>query len=295
MNRIQADVMLLTIAAIWGLAFVFQKTAMTHIGPFLFLACRALVAAAVLFGLACREHRKSETLLTSGFWRTSVLGGLTLFVAGILQQVGLVTASVTNTGFLTGLYVVVTPLLLWLAYRHLPPVFVWVAVGLAFVGTWLLGGGTLSGFSVGDWLVAISSVFWSANILVIAHAARYDHPIGFTAIQFVVVAVISLCCAFAFETVSAAALYAALPEIAYVGILSSALTFTLLAVAMRYTPTTEATILVSMETLFAALSAAYLLGERLSWIGWTGAALMFSATLLVQLGAVRTSDGKTTP
>lgn len=284
MTRLQADLMLIAIAAIWGLAFVFQKTAMESIGPFLFLASRALVAAVVLSLLALRESHRLGVQAPSGFWKISALGGVTFFIGGILQQIGLVTATVTNTGFLTGLYVVITPLLMWAVLRKLPRVYVWPAVLLAFIGTWFLGGGTIGGFSTGDWLVAISAIFWSAHMLVIAESAKYQRPIGFTAVQFVVAAALSLIGTFSFEANTLDGLIGALPEIAYVGILSSALTFTMLAVAMRHTPTAEATILVSTETVFAAVAAMVLLGETLLPIGWLGAAMMFGATIIVQAG-----------
>ncbi len=282
MRRVHANIMLLCIAAIWGLAFVYQKTAMDHIGPYLFLACRSLIASIALLPLALRENRRQGGRPQTGFWLVAATGGVSFFLGGILQQIGLVTASVTNTGFLTGLYVVITPLLMWLVLRRMPRFYVWPAVALAFVGTWLLGGGTIGGFSSGDWLVAISAIFWSAHMLVIEHSARHARPIGFTAIQFAVVAMLSLAGVAAFETVSLAALSDAAFEIAYVGFLSSALTFTLLAVAMKYTPAVEATILVSMETVFAALCAVLLLGEWLAPIGWLGAGMMFAASLIVQ-------------
>lgn len=284
MTRLQADLMLLAIAAIWGLAFVFQKTAMGHMGPFLFLAGRSLVAAVVLVALAWREDRRLGARPPAGFWLVAGYGGVTFFLGGILQQAGLITATVTNTGFLTALYVVITPILMWLFLAKPPRRYVWAAVGLAFAGTWLLGGGTVGGFSTGDWLVAVSALFWSAHMLIVAHSARYARPIGFTAVQFSVVAVLSTSGALVFEPVSASAIHGALLEILYVGILSSALTFTMLAVAMRHTPAAEATILVSMETVFAALCAAVILGEQLAPIGWVGAAMMFGATLVVQAG-----------
>jgi drug/metabolite transporter (DMT)-like permease len=284
MTRLQANTMLLVIAAIWGLAFVFQKTAMNHIGPFTFLAMRSVIAALILAPLAYfYEHARTAASPASSFWVIAVMGGLSFFLGGILQQIGLVTATVTNTGFLTGLYVVITPLLMWLVLSRPPVRVVWIAVVLAFVGTWLLGGGTIGGFSTGDWLVVASSLFWATHMLVIDHSGRHARPIGFTAIQFAVVAVISGAGALVYETTTIATLLAAAPEIAYVGILSSALTFTLLAIAMRHTPAAEATIIVSTETVFAAIAGIILLGEQLAWIGWCGAALMFSATLIVQL------------
>ncbi len=284
MHRTYANLLLLLIAAIWGLAFVYQKTAMEHIGPYLFLAARSILAAIILAPLALRENRSLGTRPRAEFWIISAAGGMVFFVAGILQQIGLVTATVTNTGFLTGLYVIITPLMVWLLFQQAPRFYVCPAVILAFAGTWLLGGGTLSNFSFGDWLVAISAIFWSAHILVIERSGHHARPIGFSAIQFAVVSILSLLCTIAFETISFQALAAAAVEIAYVGILSSALTFTLFAVALRYTPAIEATILVSMETVFAALCAVILLSEWLSPIGWTGAAMMFLASLIVQVG-----------
>ncbi|MEM9355368.1 MAG: DMT family transporter [Pseudomonadota bacterium] len=292
MRRIHANIMLLAIAAIWGLAFVYQKTAMDHIGPYLFLASRSIIAALALLPLALRENSSLATRPATGFWIISLAGGLSFFTGGILQQIGLVTATVTNTGFLTGLYVVITPLMMWAILRRQPRSYVWPAVALAFVGTWLLGGGTLGGFSYGDWLVAISAIFWSAHMLVIEHSARHARPIGFTTVQFAVVAVLSLIGAFAFETISIQALADAAFEIAYVGLLSSALTFTLLAVAMKYTPAVEATILVSTETVFAALCAVILLGEWLPAIGWVGAGLMFAASLIVQVAPAVLDRGR---
>ena len=276
--------MLVAIAAIWGLAFVFQKTAMDHIGPCTFLALRALIAALILAPIALLYETGNRLQQpTPAFWLIAIAGGLTFFTGGILQQIGLVTATVTNTGFLTGLYVVITPLLMWLVLSRPPGLIIWLAVALAFIGMWMLGGGTIGGFSWGDWLVVFSSFFWASHMLVIEHSGRHARPIAFTAIQFAVVALISGVGAILLEAPTIDKLIAAAPEIAYVGVLSSALTFTLLAVAMRHTNAAEATIIVSTETVFAAAAGVLLLAERLEWIGWLGATMMFSASVLVQL------------
>jgi drug/metabolite transporter (DMT)-like permease len=156
-------------------------------------------------------------------------------------------------------------------------------VALAFAGTWALGGGTVGGFSHGDMLVAISAMFWAIHMVVTGRSPRFGAPMAFTCVQFATVATIAAAAALLLEPISADALVRALGPILYVGLLSSALTFTLLAVAMKHTPASEAAVLVSMETLFAALAGALLLGERLPPIGWLGAALLFSATLIVQL------------
>jgi drug/metabolite transporter (DMT)-like permease len=292
MSRLHADLALLLTAVIWGVAFIFQKSAMSHVGPLTFLAARAAVATVALIPLARREAQAAGGGSNLAFLAIAVWGGLTFFVAGWLQQAGLQTASVTNTGFLTALYVVITPFIAWAWSSRQPSPFVWPAVVLSAAGTWLLGGGTLSHFSTGDMLVAISAAFWAGHVVITGGAAQYRRPLGFTAVQFAVVAALAGLGAGLLENVTLAGLGAAWVDIAYVGLLSSALTFTLLTVALQHTPPSEAAIIVSMETLFAALAAYLLLNEHLSAIGWVGAAMILSGTLLVQLGAVWVSRGR---
>jgi drug/metabolite transporter (DMT)-like permease len=154
---------------------------------------------------------------------------------------------------------------------------------MSAIGTLLLGGGTLSAFSQGDGLVALSAFFWATHVVVTGRASIYRRPIAFTAIQFAVVAILAAIGSTLIETTTVAGLQGAAIDIAYVGLLSSALTFTLLTLALQHTPPSEAAVIVSMETVFAATAAYLLLGERLGWIGWIGAALILSATLLLQL------------
>ncbi|HJZ32014.1 MAG TPA: DMT family transporter [Hyphomicrobiaceae bacterium] len=285
MSRLKADLLLLFTAAVWGVAFLFQKSATAHIGPLTFLAMRGLVAFLALAPLALAEGRQAPAA-RHAFYLTSVGGGGAFLIAGWLQQAGLKTATVTNTGFLTALYVVITPLIVLCWSGKMPNPLVWPAVAMSAVGTWLLGGGELGAFSLGDLLVAISAVFWAVQVVITANASRYRRPIGFTTLQFAVVAVLGGLAAIALEPVDRAGLSAAAVEIAFVGLFSSALTFTLLTIAMQHTPPSEAAIIVGTETLFAAGAAYLWLGERLSALGWVGAILILAASLLVQLGAV---------
>ena len=289
MTRLRADLLLLFAAGVWGLAFYFQKSAMSHIGPFLFIAARASVAAIALAPLAMLELRRraneseGPAIGQPGLVKLGLLGGVFFFLGAAFQQVGLQTATVTNAGFLTGLYVVITPLIIWIMARRAPSAVVWTAVSLAFAGTWALGGGTVAGFSHGDALIAICALFWAIHMVVTSRSPRFGAPMMYTCVQFATVAAMAAIAAFLFEPISAEGLVKASGSILYVGLLSSALTFTLLAIAMKHTPASEAAVLVSMETLFAALAGALLLGERLPPIGWFGAALLFAASLLVQL------------
>jgi drug/metabolite transporter (DMT)-like permease len=285
MSRLSADLVLLLCAAVWGVAFLFQKSAMDHIGPLAFIAARGALAAVALAPLAVREHRRAAGPPARGYLAIACWGGLAFFIAAWLQQAGIVTATVTNTGFLTALYVVITPFLVWgWSGRPANPI-VWPAAALSAFGTWLLGGGTLGSFSQGDLLVALSAVMWAAHVVITGAAARFARPIGFTAIQFALVGALGAAGAAFLETVTIDGLVGAAPDIAYVGLLSSALTFTLLTLALQYAPPSEVAVVVSLETVFAALAAYLVLGERLGALGWVGASLIMLAGLLIQVGS----------
>jgi drug/metabolite transporter (DMT)-like permease len=286
MSRLNADIALLLAAMVWGVAFLFQKSAMDHVGPLAFIAARGSLAAVALAPLAWREHRRAAAAPAGpGFWSIGVWGGVAFFVAAWLQQAGLRTATVTNTSFLTALYVVLTPFVAWAWSGKLPGGAVWPAVALSALGTWLLGGGgTLSGLGRGDALVALCALLWAIHVVITGRAAPFGRPIGFTALQFAVVAALAGVGSAALETTTLQGLAGAASDILYVGLLSSALTFTILTMALQYTPPSEAAVIVSMECVFAALAAFLVLGERLPAIGWLGAALILGATLLLQVG-----------
>ncbi len=286
MSRLNADIALLLAAAVWGVAFLFQKSAMDHVGPLAFIAARAALAAVALAPFAwCERARPSAVPAGSAFRGIAMCGGIAFFLAAWLQQSGLRTATVTNTGFLTALYVVLTPFVVWAWSGKLPGPAIWPAVALSALGTWLLGGGgTLGALGYGAWLVAVSALFWAIHVVVTGRAAPFGRPIRFTAIQFAVVAALAALGSTLTETTTLQGLAGAALDILYVGLLSSALTFTILTVALQYTPPSEAAVIVSMETAFAALAAYLVLGERLPPIGWLGAALILGATLLLHLG-----------
>jgi drug/metabolite transporter (DMT)-like permease len=287
MTRLQADLLLLVVAITWGLAFVFQKTAMDAVGPMTFIAARSFVGTLALLPLAIRETRTQASTISANFWRLTALGGAALFGGEAMQQYGMVTATATNAGFLTALYVVCVPFLLWIFSGTPPPAVVWLAATLSFTGTWLLGGGAAGSLSPGDRLIAAGAVVWAVHVIVTGKAATDNRPMLFTCLQFALVTLVSVIVAAATETVTLDALQRAWLEIAYLGLASSAFTFTILIMAMRHAPPAEAAIIVSMENLFAALFSALVLGERLSLLSWSGAALIVLATLLVQLAPQR--------
>lgn len=287
MTRSNANLLLLICAVLWGSAFLFQKSAMMHIGPTAFVAARSILAALLLLPLALIELRRSAAPPGKALYAFGVLAGAAFLGGSLLQQYGVVTASVTNAGFLTALYVVVTPFISFaLTGRAIAP-SIWFATTLSFAGTWLLGAGTLGGFGHGDYLIAASAVVWALHIVILALAAPRGYPVLFTALQFAIVGVLAAAGAMLWETTTAEQLLAAAPEIAYVGALSTALCFTVLTVALRYAGPAEAAIIISSETLFAAFLAWMFFGEQLSAIGMAGAASILAGVLIVQYTPTR--------
>lgn len=284
MTRIQANTLLLIAGAMWGMGFVAQSTAMDAVGPFLFIGLRFGIACLSMLPLALREEARAEHPLTYRDWRTFVLTGLLLFGGMASQQVGLLTTTVTNSGFLTGLYVVMVPFLGVLLHRQWPHAIVWPATLTALAGIWLLSGGGAVSLRVGDWLTILCAGFWALQVIYIARAvARTGRPVTLAVTQFAVTAIIGSVIALAFEPVMFSAIREALPEMLYAGIFSGGIAFTLQVIGQRYTTAPQAAIFLSTEAVFAALFGAIFLGERLPASGLVGCGLIFSAILLVEI------------
>ncbi|MFT7211873.1 MAG: drug/metabolite transporter (DMT)-like permease [Granulosicoccus sp.] len=279
-ERRRGDLFVLLAAVIWGVAFYFQKTAMTHIGPLLFIGLRGSLAALALLPLAFIEQKNSKQPLKD-LIPIAFLGGAMFFIAGSIQQYGLISATVTNTGFLTAIYVVFTPFFYWLIKRQRPTRVTWIAVVLAFVGVLGLSGGSLTGLSEGDFLVSLSSVFWALLLITTGESSKWKRPLTYTCMQFAVVGLLGLVFAHVFETIEIQAIKQSVVSIVYVGLLSTAFTFALMALALKHMPAPRASVLLSTETLFAAAAGYILLGERLSLIGWVGAILILMAVLVL--------------
>lgn len=287
MTRWRADALLLLTAALWGFAFIMQKSAMSALGPLSFIAARAIIASIVLAPLAWMECRKANSPAPVGLLQVTAGAALALFAGASLQQIGLITATVTNGSFLTALYAVVVPFVAWIASGRAPPPSVWAAAAVSVIGVWLLGGAGYTPPSSGDLLVAASAIFWAVHIVISAKASGFGRPFLFTASQFAGLGILAAVAAAVYEQPTAAAFWMAGPEIAYVGIISTALTFTIFTMALRYVPPSEAAIILSSESLFASLAGALLLNERLGALNALGAALILAAILFVQTRAYR--------
>ncbi len=283
MRPLQANLMLLSAGAIWGMGFIAQSSAMATIGPILFVGLRFVVATLAVLPFALAEARGAHPPMARESWLGFVAIGLALFCGMVLQQIGLLTTSVTNSGFLTGLYVIFVPIVLVLAFRVIPHPIVWPATGLAFAGLFLLSGGAIVSLRIGDVLTIIAAVFWAMQVILVASfAKRSGRPLLLSLVQFAVCAVCGMALAFMVEPVSLAAIWNALPEILFAGAIASGLAFSLQAIGQRHTTPALAAILLSTEALFAALFGAAFLGERIGGIGYLGGLLIVAAIILVE-------------
>jgi drug/metabolite transporter (DMT)-like permease len=284
MSRLLANSILLTAGAIWGMGFVAQSTAMDAIGPLLFVALRSAIAMLVTLPFAIAEGRRAADGPVIAFSPGFVLAGLALFGGIVFQQIGLVTTTVTNSGFLTGLYVVFVPILMTVILRRPPHPVVWPGAILAFAGLVLLSDGALTSLRPGDLFTILAAVFWAMQVILVGRqASMTGRPVALAFVQFSVCTLLGLAAALAFEPIEWSAIQAALPEILYAGAIASGLAFTLQAIGQRYAAPATAAILLSTEVLFAALFGAVLLGETIGSLGYLGGLLIFVAILLIEV------------
>ena len=288
MTRLQANFVLLVATMIWGATFTVQQITAEFIGPSLFTGSRFLLGALLVLPLALRQagrKRRDEgwRLTRRGGGMIALTGGA-LFLGALLQQIGIEGTTVANAGFLTGLYVPLTPLIALVILRQPPHWAVWPAAAGCLTGVDVRSGGELSDLTTGDLWVIAGAVFWAIHILMVGAVARSTGaPLVVAVGPFAVCAVLGLAWGLATEPVDLALLPQAVPGVLFAGLVSVGLGFTLQVVGQRHTPAADAAIILSAETVFAALTGAIVLGERLTATELTGCAMILAGVLSVEL------------
>ncbi len=283
------NLLLIMTAMIWGAAFVAQRVAMDDIGPLTFTAARSFIAALALWPVALwfrRGGRAPAPDVRRQTWMGGLCCGVVLFAASASQQLGLVETSAGKAAFITTLYIVLVPLV-GLFFRRRTSPNVWIAVAVAAAGLYLLCMRGDTAISGGDLFVLLCAFLYTAHILVISHFSRRADCVMMSCVQFLVAGALSLITALLFETPRLAQLSACLWPLLYAGVFSSAVAYTLQIIAQKRTDPTVASLLMSLESVFAALSGWIFLGELFTPREWVGALLMLGAILLAQLPASR--------
>ena len=288
-KQFQGSIALLVATFIWGTAFVAQSVGMDYVGPFTFQAVRSYFAVAALIPASCLVDKFSgnagsfkEKWLDKELWKVGGLCGAALFVAAGLQQMGLVYTDAGKAGFITAMYIVLVPVL-GLLFRQRVGLLVWVSVGLAVAGLYLLSCTGLSGINLGDLLLIGCAAAFAVQITLIDRLAQNLDGLRLNCVQFFVSATLSAAVMLFTEEPTVSGITGCLGPLLYTGVMSSAVAYSLQIIGQQHLPSAPASLIMSLESVFAALSGWLLLHERMSGIELLGCGLVFAAVILSQI------------
>ena len=285
-RALRANILLLIAAILWGFAFVAQRAGMKYVEPFAFNGVRFALGSISLIPLILNQKRRHGDDSKPGNGKVFILGGLlagsVLFIGSSLQQIGIVYTTAGKAGFITGLYVIIVPIL-GLLVRQQPGIGTWAGAALATVGLYLLSVTGKFTISRGDLLVLTSAFFWAIHVQIIGWLSTRTNTIKLAFFQFAACSILSLIAAAFAEVITVQRLLKAIIPILYGGFVSVGVAYTLQVVAQRYTHPSHAAIMLSLETVFAAVGGRLILSEKLSLRGFIGCALMFVGMILSQL------------
>lgn len=289
--RLKADLTLLLVSIIWGSAFVAQRVAGQMGSVYLFNGARYLLAALVVLPLAIRVRRINRESIAAGDkppheftreqYKWMFIAGFFLFAASALQQAGMLYTTAGNAGFITSLYVVLVPIVLFLFWHEKFHWMAIIAVLLAGVGAFLLSTGGRFEIHKGDALELVGALFWTFHVIIVGKFATRFESISFSVGQLAVCGVLNLGIGLFVEPMmsfNGQLLFA----IAYTALFSLGLCYTLQIWAQKHTPPADAALILSLESVFSVISGWLLLDERLVAIQVLGCALIFVAVLLSQ-------------
>lgn len=284
-TKVKSTILLFLTAIIWGFAFVAQRVGAEFVGAFTFNGIRFLLGSLSLIPVILLFER--EKIDKSKFLKTlvpSLLAGAILFIASTLQQLGVEwTGSAGKAGFLTGLYIVLVPVIRFFMGKK-TSIFTFFGAIFALVGLFFLcmTGDELS-FGKGDVVLIIGAFFWAAHILVVDRYVNDISPLKFSMMQFFVCGLLSVICAVCTENIELSAIKSAGIPILYGGLMSVGVAYTCQILGQKDADPTFASIVFSTESVFSAIGGAILLNEIMSGRGYVGCILIFIGIILSQL------------
>lgn len=285
-NKFKGTIFILLATVIWGSAFIAQSVGMDYISPFTFQAVRCALGAAFLLPLSrVMEKNKSEFARNwkdKQLWKTGLLAGVALFLAGGLQQVGLQYTTAGKAGFLTAMYIVLVPILgIFLGQK--PSFSIVFSVILAAGGLYLLSGSAISDINGGDWML-IGCAFWFAvQITIIDRLGQTLDGVRLNCIQSLVCAALSALVMLFTEELRIENILSCWLPLGYAGVLSMGIAYTLQILGQQHLDPAPASLLMSLESVFALIFGWLILNEQLSLRELLGCGAMFCAVILSQI------------
>ena len=276
--RLKADLTLLLVAVVWGSGFVAQRLGSDRMSALYFNGARFLLGGLILLGLG-----RFRLPLPRRYLPLAGLAGCILFLASLLQQTAIASTTVGNVAFITGLYVVLTPLLLFVLWRERTRPTALLAAGLAAAGVALLSINNAFQVRSGDALAMLGALMWAAHVVLLSKLPKAIDSYGFAIAQFLVCAALNLLAGLAVNPAGAAQVGLAWGAVLYSAAAPTAVGFTLQIVGQRSAPATDAAILLSLETVFGALFGALFFAEAWSVQQLLGSALILGAIVLCQV------------
>lgn len=294
-KSLRSSAMLTLTALIWGVAFVAQSEGMNYVGGFTFNACRFIVGGVVLIPCIFFLRRvngdqwaKLDRSEQAKRRKTGIIGGICcgvfIFLGSTFQQFGIAQTTVGKAGFITSLYIIIVPIL-GLFLRKKVGLNIWVSVGIAALGMYLLC--ITEGFAIsrGDFLVFVCAIGFSLHILVIDYFSPKADGVVISCAQFFTAGIISGVLMFLFERPTWDAVTAAWAPVLYAGVMSCGVGYTLQVVAQKDVEPTIASLIMSLESVFSLLAGWVLLGQKMSPKELSGCVLVFGAIVLAQVPA----------
>ena len=288
-KQIRGTLLLLLATIIWGSAFIAQSVGMDLIGPFTFQAVRCGLAVIFLFSVSPlldigKQDGKTflQRWMDRKLWKAGTICGLALFVAASLQQVGLVYTDAGKAGFITAMYIVLVPIL-GIFRKQKPPKVIWFSVLLAVAGLYLLSCLEAAGINKGDILVLGCALAFAVQITCIDILGLSLDGVRLNCIQALVVSVLSLPFVLFTESVDVGNLAACWLPLGFAGILSMGVAYTLQIQGQKDLEPSTASLIMSLESVFAVLGGWLVLRESMTSVELLGCCLVFAAVIISQL------------
>lgn len=277
-KSIYADLSLVLVAIIWGSGFIFMKNTLEYIGPVHIIALRFTISSLVLSLIFIK---KLKTTNLSDVYAGSIIG-LVLFIAFITQTIGLQYTTVSNQAFITSSNVVLVPFLYWFISKNKPGIFEILAVIICFIGIGILSIEKNFTIGIGDFLTMLCAVFFAFHIVFIGIFAEKHDPIILTIIQFAVVGVLSLMVSVIMKTPLNPLNKEIIFSIVYLSIVGTIVAFGIQNIAQKYTSSTHAAIILSMESVFGSIFAIIILKEVLTIKLLIGSLLVLASVIIAE-------------